>query len=131
MDYTMYIRNRITELRLQKDVSEYQMSFALGQNKNYIQSISSGKAMPSMKQFLNICEYFDMTPMQFFDDRVKYPKLIQEALEEMNGLSEEDLMTLILSDEKTAADRLSLNLFGMAPICLGNLAVRFLGCLCL
>lgn len=95
MDYTMYIRNRITELRLQKDVSEYQMSFALGQNKNYIQSISSGKAMPSMKQFLNICEYFDMTPMQFFDDRVKYPKLIQEALEEMNGLSEEDLMTLI------------------------------------
>ncbi|MFR4978252.1 MAG: transcriptional regulator, partial [Butyricicoccus sp.] len=56
MDYTMYIRNRITELRLQKDVSEYQMSFALGQNKNYIQSISSGKAMPSMKQFLNICE---------------------------------------------------------------------------
>ena len=95
MDYTMCIRNRITELRLQKDVSEYQMSFALGQNKNYIQSISSGKAMPSMKQFLNICEYFDMTPMQFFDDRVKYPKLIQEALEEMNGLSEEDLMTLI------------------------------------
>ena len=95
MDYTMYIRNRITELRLQKDVSEYQMSFALGQNKNYIQSISSGKAMPSMKQFLNICEYFDMTPMQFFDDRDKYPKLIQEALEEMNGLSEEDLMTLI------------------------------------
>lgn len=95
MDYTMYIRNRITELRLQKDVSEYQMSFALGQNKNYIQSISSGKAMPSMKQFLNICEYFDITPMQFFDDRVKYPKLIQEALEEMNGLSEEDLMTLI------------------------------------
>lgn len=95
MDYTMYIRNRITELRLQKDVSEYQMSFALGQNKNYIQSISSGKAMPSMKQFLNICEYFDMTPMQFFDDRVKYPKLIQEALEEMNGLSEEDLLTLI------------------------------------
>lgn len=95
MDYTMYIRNRITELRLQKDVSEYHMSFALGQNKNYIQSISSGKAMPSMKQFLNICEYFDMTPMQFFDDRVKYPKLIQEALEEMRELSEEDMTALI------------------------------------
>ena len=31
MDYTMYIQ--MTELRLQKDVSEYQMSFALGQNK--------------------------------------------------------------------------------------------------
>lgn len=95
MDYTEYIRNRITKLRLEKGVSEYQMSLDLGQNQTYIQKISSGKAMPSMKQFLNICEYFDMTPMQFFDDRVKYPKLIQEALDEMSGLSDEDLTALI------------------------------------
>ena len=95
MDYTEYIRNRITTLRLEKEVSEYQMSLDLGQNQTYIQKISSGKAMPSMKQFLNICEYFNMTPMQFFDDRVKYPKLIQEALKEMSALSHEDMMTLI------------------------------------
>ena len=95
MDYTEYVRNRITKLRLEKEISEYQMSLDLGQNQTYIQKISSGKAMPSMKQFLNICEYFDMTPMQFFDDRVKYPKQIQEALDEMSGLSDEDLTALI------------------------------------
>ena len=48
-----FIRNRITELRLKKGVSEYQMSMDLGQNKNYVQAISSGRALPSMKQFLN------------------------------------------------------------------------------
>ena len=50
-----FIRSRITELRLKKGVSEYQMSLALGQNRSYIQAISSGRALPSMKQFLNIC----------------------------------------------------------------------------
>ena len=45
-----FIRNRITELRLKKGVSEYQMSMELGQNRSYIQAISSGRSMPSMKQ---------------------------------------------------------------------------------
>lgn len=36
-----FIRNRITELRLKKGASEYQMSLALGQNRSYIQGISS------------------------------------------------------------------------------------------
>lgn len=35
-----FVRNRITELRLKKDVSEYQMSLDLGKNKSYIQGIS-------------------------------------------------------------------------------------------
>ena len=69
VDYASYIRNRITELRIQKDVSEYRMNLDLGQNRNYIQGITSGKALPSMAQFLNICEYFGITPMQFFDPK--------------------------------------------------------------
>jgi transcriptional regulator with XRE-family HTH domain len=57
------IRARITELRVKKDVSEYQMSLDLGQNKGYLQAISSGRAMPSMSQFIKICEYFEITPI--------------------------------------------------------------------
>ena len=41
-----FIRNRITELRLKKGVSENQMSMELGQNRSYIQAISSGRSMP-------------------------------------------------------------------------------------
>lgn len=69
-----FIRNRITELRLKKGISEYQLSLELGQNRGYIQAISSGRALPSMKQFLNICEYFEITPLQFFDDTENTPQ---------------------------------------------------------
>lgn len=45
---TTFIRDRITELRLQKGASEYKMSMDLGHSKSYIQSISSGKSLPSL-----------------------------------------------------------------------------------
>ena len=78
-----FIRSRITELRLKKGVSEYQMSLDLGQNRSYIQAISSGRALPSMKQFLNICEYFEITPLQFFDSVEVIPQLMIMALDGM------------------------------------------------
>lgn len=43
-----FIRNRITQLRLQKGVSEYQMSYALGHSRGYIYNISSGKSLPKL-----------------------------------------------------------------------------------
>ena len=36
-----FIGERISELRLKKNVSEYQMSLDLGKNKSYIQSLTS------------------------------------------------------------------------------------------
>ena len=90
-----YIRDRITELRLKKNISEYQMSTDLGQNKGYIQAISSGKALPSMAQFLRICDYFEMTPLQFFDSKTVNPQLLHRAMEGMRKLSEDDLILLI------------------------------------
>lgn len=90
-----YIRSRITELRLKKGVSEYQMSLDLGQNRSYIQGISSGRAMPSMAQFLNICEYFDMTPIEFFDAEINNPTLLRKASDGMKKLSDADMLLLI------------------------------------
>ena len=49
-----YVADRITELRIKKNVSEYQMSLDLGKNKSYIQNISSGRSLPSMSQFYEI-----------------------------------------------------------------------------
>lgn len=63
-----FIRNRITQLRLQKGVSEYKMSYDLGHSRGYINNISSGKTLPSMAEFLSICDYFEITPSAFFAD---------------------------------------------------------------
>lgn len=95
VDYKAYIRNRITELRMKKGVSEYQMSLDLGQNRNYIQGISSGKALPSMSVFLSICEYFGITPMQFFDSEELYPQLVRKAMDGMAPLEYKDMLLLL------------------------------------
>lgn len=90
-----FIRDRITQLRLKKGVSEYQMSYDLGHSRGYIYNISSGKALPPMKEFLSICEYFEITPQQFFDTSSQNPELIQKAVEGMEQLEESDLLMLL------------------------------------
>ena len=65
---TKFIRDRITQLRIQKGVSEYKMSYDLGHSRSYIYNISSGKSLPPMAEFLEICDYFGITPSQFFND---------------------------------------------------------------
>ena len=49
--YDIFVRDRITQLRLSKGVSEYQMSYDLGHSRGYVNNISSGKALPSMGEF--------------------------------------------------------------------------------
>ena len=61
-----FVRDRITQLRVRKDVSEYKMSYDLGHSRGYINNISSGKTLPSMTEFFAICDYFDITPEEFF-----------------------------------------------------------------
>lgn len=88
---TEFIRERITQLRIQKGVSEYKMSYDLGHSRGYINNISSGKTLPSMTEFLAICEYFQITPKDFFDTTLTDPKLNQELLSLISQLNDEDL----------------------------------------
>ena len=90
-----FIRDRITQLRLRKGVSEYQMSYDLGHSRGYVYNISSGKALLPMKEFLAICEYFELTPQQFFDENTQNPELIQKAISGMKQLNEDDLLMLL------------------------------------
>lgn len=90
-----YVRERITQLRLQKGVSEYQMSYDLGHSRGYINNISSGKTLPSMTEFFAICDYFGITPIEFFDATVTDPKLANAALNAVKRLDEEDLALVL------------------------------------
>ena len=90
-----FVRDRITQLRLRKGVSEYKMSYDLGHSRGYVHNISSGKATPPMKEFFAICEYFELTPQQFFDEGTQNPKLIQKAINGMKLLDEKDMLMLL------------------------------------
>ena len=91
-----FIRDRITQLRLQKGVSEYKMSYDLGHSRGYINNISSGKSLPSMTEFIAICEYFSITPIEFFSENLSDPKLANEIYLDLEKLNSEDLKLIHL-----------------------------------
>ena len=101
---TQYIRNRITQLRSQKGVSEYQMSYDLGHSRGYVYNISSGKSLPPLMEFLRICDYFGITPRQFFDDSDRNPALLQSAVEELKKLDADDIEPILQFIHRLARD---------------------------
>ena len=60
-----FIRSRLSGLREEKQVSERKMSLDLGHSTSYIRSITSGRTLPSMSEFLYICEYFELRQWNF------------------------------------------------------------------
>ena len=93
--YGDLLRKRVTDLRLKAGISEYQLSLALGQSKGYIQQISSGRALPSMGRFFDLCEYFQVSPGEFFDAENRDPGLTRELMDAARGLGEEQMKLLI------------------------------------
>ena len=67
--YEDFFSDRITELRIKKNVSAREMSLALGQNESYINRIENQKSFPSMQVFFYICEYLNVTPKEFFSEK--------------------------------------------------------------
>lgn len=90
-----FIRDRISILRTKKGISEYKMSLDLGHSKSYVQSISAGRALPSLSEFLYICEYLGVTPKEFFDEETNDPQLIRELYNISLSLEKEDLEVLL------------------------------------
>ena len=79
----IYIAKRITQLRMARNISEYQMSLELGHSKSYIQSITSGKSKPST-------HYFNMSLSEFFDEENVESPTVQKAIDAIRKLSEQD-----------------------------------------
>jgi transcriptional regulator with XRE-family HTH domain len=71
------------------------MSYDLGHSRGYIYNISSGKALPSLKELFSIMEYFDVTPLEFFDNENMHPELTQRVITGIKKLNEQDLIALL------------------------------------
>lgn len=95
MDET-FIARRVTQLRLAYHVSEYQMSLELGQSKSYVQGITSGKSLPSIKQLFNIADYFGISLTEFFREEENESLVFLNAVNELRKLDDDDI-TLLMS----------------------------------
>lgn len=86
-DYTEFTQNRITQLRMLKGVSARDMSLSLGQNKSYINQIENKKALPSLPGLFYICEYFQITPQEFFDEGNSSPNQLSALTADLKKLN--------------------------------------------
>lgn len=94
-DYSKFIRDRITTLRMQKQISEYKMSRDLGHNKSYIANIMSKQTLPAMSEFIYICEYLQVTPRDFFDKEFDHPILLQKVTDKLKNLNDKQLQAIL------------------------------------
>ena len=93
--YEAFIRNRIAELRLKKNVSEHQMSLDLDKSGSYIRGITNGLSMPSARGLLWIIQYFNMTPSEFFAPLRPAETKLERLYERLYDMDEASLDKLI------------------------------------
>lgn len=99
-DMENFFFNRLIELRMKKGVSARDMSLSIGQNSSYINGIENKKSFPSMIAFFYICDYFGITPMEFFNTDNSAPLEIAKITEQLYLLDKIELehLSLIIGD---------------------------------
>lgn len=97
-----YVRQRITELRIKRNISEYQLSYDVGHSKNYVHNIVTGYSQPSVKELLYLIEALGVTPRDFFDESFEFnnPFLSKKIMEGIKGMSDENLEAVLLIIER-------------------------------
>lgn len=87
--------SRLVQLRLDKDVSAREVSLSLGLSPGYINNIENSVNYPSMSVFFNICDYFNITPKDFFDTGATHPAKVDQLLSLVREMDNAQLDHLI------------------------------------
>ena len=98
MDYVQWFPQRIAELRIEKGVSAREMSLSLGQSESYINKIENQRTLPSMMGFIYICDYFEITPQDFFNIKERSPikyKELQNNIEKLTPKQMEHILFVV------------------------------------
>jgi len=95
-----FIIQRIQKLRDTNGISARDLSLSLGQNPGYINKIETRQGKPSIEGLTYICEYFNMTLAEFFDEETQHPIQIKALLEEVKALDADSLDLLIATAKK-------------------------------
>ncbi len=85
---------RLAKLREAKGVSARDMSLSLGQNPGYIYNIEAGKSNPSLTGLFYICDYFGISPGEFFEEENTDPVKLQGIIQDLKRLNDHQLDTV-------------------------------------
>lgn len=96
--YNKFVKERIYHLVEENGISERRLSHRLGHSDSYIHQITSYNTptLPSMESFFEICEYFQITPAEFFaEDSPMNNPLIKKLISLIKDCPPEDIIALI------------------------------------
>ena len=91
---TKDIAARLAYLRNKRGVSARDMSLSIGQNVGYINNIENEKTTPSMNGLIYICEYFGITPSEFFDFDNQNPEKLHDLISDLKKLDDNQLQSV-------------------------------------
>jgi len=95
-EYEALLTRQLEKLRLNKGVSQREMSLSLGQSAGYIAKLTSGHNLPRMITFFWICDYFNVHPKDYFNEEiVGNPALIDAITKNLYKLSDEQLKYIL------------------------------------
>ena len=117
---------RIRLVRKEKGHTGEELAELCHISPTYLRQIESGAKIPSLPLFvklcnalnvspaylfadvcrnMEVCDYLNITPMQFFDEAEQYPELVRMAFEELKGFDEDDLLFLITVFRRLKQDK--------------------------
>ncbi|SCI66381.1 Predicted transcriptional regulator [uncultured Clostridium sp.] len=91
MKVTAFVLQRISELRLQKGVSEKQMSREIGRSASYLSAMINNKSLSSLATLIEICDYLEVTLEEFFSADYENPVRVNRLVAQARRLTDEEL----------------------------------------
>ena len=69
-----YVVGRIREIRVQKSISQLELSVKTNMSQSFLASVEKGKKQPSVLTLLRIASALEVSPKIFFPETEKNPK---------------------------------------------------------
>ncbi|MFD1902115.1 helix-turn-helix domain-containing protein [Enterococcus termitis] len=90
-NFETFLSERLHKFRTKKNVSAREMSIAIGQNENYINSIENKRSMPSIQMLYAICEYLEISISDFLYEPKNHSQLVSAINNNLVDLDDETL----------------------------------------
>ena len=91
MEVKDFVRKRIGYLRDKRKISARSLSLDLGMSTEYVNQVEGGRLNPSLDFIASVCEYFEITLGEFFDQTVEYPMHLKPLIENLKKLNSDEL----------------------------------------
>ena len=91
-----FAAKRVTQLRLNSGMSAKQLSLSIGKEASYIGAIENGRGRLSWTTFADLCNFFAIRPLDFFDEEIKDPVIVREIIHKLKKMDPDALKALNL-----------------------------------